>query len=328
MMDVLISELMTGPAIADLAAKFSVVNRPELWRSASDLKRDVANCRALIVRNQTRVTADLLQAAPGLLVIGRAGAGLDNIDLAAATAAGVVVVSTPDQNALSVAELTIGLMLALARQIPAADRDTRAGGWNRQRFVGMEVHGKALGVVGLGRIGFMTARRARALGLRILAHDDFINPDATSVAETEAELVSLDELLSRADFVSCHVPLTPQTRRLFDYERFSRMKPSAYFLNLSRGEVVDEAGLARALQEKRLAGAALDVRETEPPAASALSAMENVILTPHIAAFTREGQARVMTALCADVARVLQGEPARNFANFPVPRQRGSGRTP
>jgi D-3-phosphoglycerate dehydrogenase len=210
-------------------------------------------------------------------------------------------------------------MLALARRIPAADRDTHNGGWQRQRFVGIELHGKTLGLVGLGRIGFMTALRARALGMRIIAHDEFINPDAGAVTETQAELLGLDDLLRRADFVSCHVPLTRETRGMFNYERFRAMKPDAYFLNLSRGEVVDEAGLVRALEEKRLAGAALDVREQEPPPVSALSKMENVILTPHIAAFTREGQERVVNAVCSDVVRVLNGEPARNYANFPRP---------
>jgi D-3-phosphoglycerate dehydrogenase len=321
MNDILISEAMAGAAVDQLAARFAVACQPELWRSPGALSREVAPCRALLVRNQTRVTAEVIAAAPNLVVIGRAGAGLDNIDLHAASAAGVVVVSTPDQNSLSVAELTLGLMLALARKIPAADRDTRAGGWNRQQYVGVELHGKTLGVVGLGRIGFMTALRARAMGMRIGAHDDFINPDAASVSETQAQLMGLDELLATADFVSCHVPLTAQTVRLFTYERFARMKSSAFFLNLARGEVVDEAGLLRALQERKLAGAALDVREKEPPAAGGLASLDNVILTPHIAAFTREGQARVMSAVCSDIARVLQGEPARNFANFPLPRK-------
>jgi phosphoglycerate dehydrogenase-like enzyme len=167
----------------------------------------------------------------------------------------------------------------------------------------------------------MTALRARAFGMRIIAHDEFINPDAGAVTETQAELVSLEDVLRRADFVSCHVPLTPATRGMFTYERFSAMKPGAYFLNLSRGEVVDEAGLIRALEEKRLAGAALDVRAQEPPLPDALSKMENVILTPHIAAFTREGQERVVNAVCSDVVRVLNGEPARNHANFPQPRR-------
>jgi D-3-phosphoglycerate dehydrogenase len=293
----------------------------ELWRTPEKLRAAVAGCRALLVRNQTRVTAELIAAAPQLEIIGRAGAGLDNIDVAAATAAGIVVASTPDQNSVSVAELAIGFMFALARKITTADHDTHAGGWNRQRFAGVELNGKTFGVVGLGRIGFLTALRARALGMRIVAHDQFVGPDAVAVTETHARLVSLDELLQHSDFVSCHVPLTTETRGLFGYERFAAMKRSAFFLNLSRGEVVNETGLVRALREERLAGAALDVREVEPPGTSPLNDFENVILTPHIAAFTREAQDRVVNAVCADLAAVLRGERARNFANLSRPQR-------
>jgi D-3-phosphoglycerate dehydrogenase len=323
--DVVISEQISGLAVTKLSDEFRVLAEDALWRSADKLRAAVAGCRALMVRNQTRVTADLIAAAPRLEIIGRAGAGLDNVDLSAANAAGIVVASTPDQNSISVAELALGFMFALSRKIPAANRDTHDGGWARQRFAGFELNGKVLGVVGLGRIGFLTALRARALGMRIIAHDQFISPDAVAVTETQAELVSLEELLRRADFVSCHAPLTAETRGMFGYERFSAMKPSAYFLNLARGEIVNEAGLARALQEKRLAGAALDVREQEPPTPGPLDALDNVILTPHIAAFTREAQDRVVNAVCADVASVLRGGAARNFANFPRPRRLAAG---
>jgi D-3-phosphoglycerate dehydrogenase len=297
-----------------------VALEPDLWKSPEKIKALLPNCRALIVRNQTKVNADLLSAATKLQIIGRAGAGLDNIEVPAATAKGIVVVSTPDQNSISVAELTLGMMLALARKIPAANQSTHGGGWERQKFVGTELYGKNFGVVGLGRIGLLTALRARALGMNILAHDTFISPDAVAVAETHAKLMDLNSLLAESDFVSCHTPLTPETRHFFNYERFSRMKPSAFFFNLARGEVVDEQGLIRALQEKKLAGAGLDVREQEPPAASALAGMENVILTPHIAAFTREAQERVIAAVCQDVLAVLAGGAAKNFVNFPKPK--------
>ena len=156
--------------------------------------------------------------------------------------------------------------------------------------------------------------------MNILVHDNYISPDAVAVAETHAELLGLDELLAQSDFVSCHVPLTPETRHFFNYERFSRMKPSAFFLNLARGEVVDEAGLIRALQEKKIVGAGLDVREQEPAPAGPLSGLDNVILTPHIAAFTREAQDRVMAAVCQDVTAVLEGGAPKNFVNFPKPK--------
>jgi D-3-phosphoglycerate dehydrogenase len=318
--DILISENIAGHGVDELKQQFAVAADPGLWKSPERLKALLPGCRALIVRNQTRVDADLLTAAAGLKIIGRAGAGLDNIDVSAASARGIVVVSTPDQNSISVAELTLGLMLALARKIPAASQHAKHNGWERQQFVGAELFGKRLGIIGLGRIGVLTAIRARALGMHILAHDRFVSPDAIAVTETRARLVDLDVLLAESDFVSCHTPLTPETKHLFDYDRFLQMKPTAYFLNLSRGEVVEETGLVRALQEKRIAGAALDVRASEPPKAGPLAEFDNVILTPHIAAFTQEAQARVVAAVCQDVTTVLTGGAAKNFANFSKPK--------
>jgi D-3-phosphoglycerate dehydrogenase len=319
--DIIISEKIVGPGVETLSTKFKVHSDPDLWRDAVKLNQLLPGCRALIVRNQTKVNADLLSAAPQLQVIGRAGAGLDNIEVPAATARGIVVASTPDQNSISVAELAFGMMLAFARKIPEANAHAHGNSWDRQRFVGTELYGKTLGIVGLGRIGFLLAMRARAFGMRIVAHDAYISPDAVSVAESGAELLGLNDLLAQSDFVSCHMPLTPETRRAFGYEHFSRMKPGAFFLNLARGEVVDEAGLIKALEEKRLAGAGLDVREKEPPAPGPLAQMDNVLLTPHIAAFTREAQDRVVAAVCQDVLAVLEGRPARNFANFPKPKK-------
>jgi len=316
---ILISENIRGQWIDELKQKFSVAFEPDLWKAPDRLKALLPECSALIVRNQTKVDAALMASGPKLKVIGRAGAGLDNIEVKAATAAGIVVVSTPDQNSISVAELTLGMMLGLARKVPAADRHTKSGGWDRPRFMGTELFGKSFGVIGLGRIGFLTAARARAFGMDILAHDNFVSPDAAIVAELRASLLDLPSLLTRADFISCHLPLTPETRGMFNYELFCRMKPTAYFLNLSRGEVVDEPGLVRALQEKRLAGAGLDVRQKEPPPTSPLSEMDNVIMTPHTAAFTTEAQDRVVAAVCQDVAAVLEGRPPKNSANLCAP---------
>jgi D-3-phosphoglycerate dehydrogenase len=317
---ILITEKIAGHWIEELKRSFSVTVESDLWKFPDKLGSVLPGYEALIVRNQTQVDARLLSMAVDLKIIGRAGAGLDNIDVPAATAKGIVVVSTPDQNSISVAELAVGMMIGLARKIPAANQHAHGGGWERQRFVGTELYGRNFGGVGLGRIGFLTATRARALGMNILAHDNYISPDAVAVAETHAELLSLNELLAQADFVSCHVPLTPETRHFFNYERFCRMKPSAFFLNLARGEVVEEAGLIRALQEKKLAGAGLDVREQEPAPAGPLSGMDNVILTPHIAAFTREAQDRVLAAVCQDLTAVLEGRAPKNFVNFPKPK--------
>lgn len=298
-----------------------VAFEPELWSDPQQLKRKISDARALIVRNQTQVNAELIAAAPKLEIIGRAGAGLDNIDTQAATDAGIVVTYAPHENSVSVAELTIGLMLALARKVPAAHTDTSGGGWNRKVFIGTELSGKTLGVVGLGRIGTLVAQRAKAFDMQIIAHDDFVDPTAGHVRAIDAKLVSLDELLREADFVVCHVPLTDETREMFNADRFRLMKPTACFVNTSRGETVDETALLAALREGRIAGAALDVRSVEPPDRSPLNELDNVILTPHIAAFTDEAQDRVVAAVCRDVGAVLRGDEARNCFNFARPRR-------
>jgi D-3-phosphoglycerate dehydrogenase len=268
------------------------------------------------------VTASLIDAAQELLVIGRAGVGLDNVDYKQAEKAGIVVSFTPDQNAISVAEIAIGMMLSLARFIPAADADTKKGNWNRQRFVGTELYGKTLGIVGAGKIGYLTARRAMAFGMKVLAYDPFLSRDNILLSEVQAELVELDELLARADFVSCHLPATAQTAGLLNRERFMSMKPGAFFINTSRGKVVVEQDLVEALKAGIVGGAALDVRGKEPPQVGELENLPNVILLPHIAAFTREAQDRVTAAICEDVARVLDGKPALNAVkrSTPMPR--------
>ena len=323
MRDILVTENVAGEEMEALKRAFDVACEPELWRTPGRVREMIAEFRAIIVRNQTAVNAELIAAGKKLEVIARAGVGLDNVDVKSATESGIVVAFTPEQNSISVAELCIGLMLSLARHIPAADRSTRAGKWERQVFTGTELFDKTLGIVGLGRIGFLTAMRARAFGMSILAHDNFISPDSPMVSECGAKLVSLDELLRQADVVSIHVPHTPQTTRMFDSDRLSRMKPGALLINTSRGDIVDEDALVRALREKKIAGAALDVRAVEPPAASTLNEMDNVVLTPHIAAFTNEGQKRVVSSICRDVAAVLRGEAARNFVNFARPRKNG-----
>ena len=321
MPDILISENIGGPAVESLRERFDVSLQPELWRSPGLLAREVRDCRALIVRNQTPVTAELLAQGTELLVVGRAGVGLDNIDVMAAERAGIVLASTPDQNAISAAELTMGMILSLARMIPAADADTKQGNWSRQKFVGMELYDKTLGIVGAGKIGYLTGRRAMAFGMKILAYDPYLSPDNVLLSDLRAELVSLDELLSRADVVSCHLPATRETNGLMNGARFGKMKRGALFVNTSRGAVVVEADLVEALKGGVLGGAALDVRETEPPASGELEALPNVILTPHIAAFTRAAQERVTRAVCEDVARVLEGKPAVNAVGCALPRK-------
>jgi D-3-phosphoglycerate dehydrogenase len=315
MPDILIAENLRGAAIDALRSRFEVTFMPELWKDPAKLLDCIGGHRALLVRNQTDVNALVIAAGKKLIVIGRAGVGLDNVDVAAATRAGVLVTSTPDQNAISVAELAIGLMISLARMIPGANLDTRNGNWNRQQYVGTELYGKTIGIVGAGKIGYLTARRAQALGMKVLAYDPFIGRDNILLSELNAELLSLDDLLARADVVSCHLPATAETQGIFNAERFAQMKPAATFLNTSRGEVVVESDLLDALKTGKIAGAALDVRLAEPPVAGELEQLPNVILTPHIAAFTHEAQHRVMNAICDDVTRVLEGKSPQNAVN-------------
>lgn len=319
--DIVVSENVSGEAMEALRATHQVHHDASLWNHPGELAEKLSEARALIVRNQTKVTREIIASAPQLQVIGRAGAGLDNIDTEAASEAGIVVSYAPSDNSISVAELVMGFLLTAVRQIPAAWQDTRRGGWNRMQFVGGELFGRTLGIVGLGRIGRLVAERANCFGMELVAHDDFIAPDAPVVNELRVNLASLDELLNRSDFITVHVPLTDQTRNLFSYDRFAQMKSSSWFLNASRGEVVNEEGLLRALHEGCLAGAALDVRSTEPPTDTRLAQLDNVILTPHIGAFTHEAQERVVATVCSDVESVLAGGEARSAFNFSRPRR-------
>ena len=323
MPDILISENIVGSPIDDLKKSFDVAFEPDLWEDPAALADAVSDVRALIVRNQTPVTAQIVAAARELLIVGRAGVGLDNIDVDALCDAGVVLGFTPVQNSVSVAELALGLLLGLARKIAAADRHVKGGGWDRRGHTGVELFGKTLGTVGFGRIGFLTASRAKAFGMDVLAYDPYVDPDSLNVAQVRPELVQLEELLARSDYVTCHLPSTEQTKGLFDYEHFCQMKPSAFFVNVARGDVVDEGGLIRALREGKIAGAGLDVRQTEPPQEGPLANMDNVILMPHVGAFTREAQHRVVASVARDVSAVLNGDPAASFVNFASPRRGG-----
>ena len=321
MTDVLITENVIGEEMDKLRQRFDAVFVPNLWKQPDKLLAMIPNFRALIARNQTQITRELIEAGTRLEVIARAGVGMDNVDLEAASHTGIVVAYTPEQNTNSVAELTIGLMLSLARMISEADVDTKKGGWNRWKFIGVELLGKTLGIIGLGRIGSSTAAKARALGMEIIAYDPYVDPESLRAMEVRARLTSFEEVLSRADFISLHVPETEETRGMFGDKQFRQMKPGAYFINAARGSVVEEEALLRALQEKRIAGAALDVRQQEPGVPSAFDEMTNTILLPHIGAQTREAQRRVVTAVCRDVTAILTGHEAKNFANFSRPRR-------
>jgi D-3-phosphoglycerate dehydrogenase / 2-oxoglutarate reductase len=284
--------------------------------SPAALLEHVGQSDALIIRSSTRVTAEVIQAAKKLRVVGRAGIGVDNVDVAAATRRGIVVMNTPGGNNVTTAEHAISMMMALARSIPQATASMRAGKWEKSRFTGTEITNKTLGIIGLGNIGRLVADRARGLCMKVIAYDPFLTPEKAK--ELEVELVDLDGLLVRSDFVSVHVPMLEETRHLIGVKQLAKMKPSARLINCARGGIIDEQALAEALQQKRLAGAALDVFEKEPPQADhPLLHIEQVICTPHLGASTAEAQVNVSVAVAEQVLDYLLHNEIRNAVNVP-----------
>jgi D-3-phosphoglycerate dehydrogenase len=271
---------------------------------------------ALVVRSETRVTAEVIDAGRRLQVIGRAGVGVDNIDLTAATERGVVVVNAPTGNTISAAEHTIGMMLALARYIPPADASLHAGEWRRSQFVGVELRGKVLGIIGLGQVGSEVARRARGLEMHVVAVDPFV-PEERARA-LGVELVEIGDLLARADFITVHTTLTQGTRGLIGDAEIARMKSSVRLINTARGGIIEEAALARAVREGRIAGAAIDVFVQEPPVDRTLVETPGIIVTPHLGASTAEAQERVAVDVAEQILCVLNGEPASYAVNAPM----------
>lgn len=304
-MRILITESLSPEAVRLLRACHQVDVRDGC--RGEQLCGIIADYDALIVRSQTQVGREVLRHATRLRLIARAGSGVDNIDVAEAERRGILVINTPGANAIAVAEHTIGLMLALARHLPRADASVRAGEWRRAEFEGVELCGKTLGIVGLGRIGAEVARRALALGMTVIATDPFVAPE--QVAAMGVPLMPLETLLARADFISVHVPADPSTHHLIGRRELALVKPGCRIVNCARGEVLDEEALADALAGGKVAGAALDVFEQEPPANRRLLADRRVILTPHIAGSTVEARARVGVEVAREVLRVLGGQP-------------------
>lgn len=307
-MRVVISEFMDDSALAGLGPEVEVVYDPTLVEDRAALLARLADADGLIVRNRTRVDAALLQAAPRLRVVGRLGVGLDNIDLDACRARGIAVCPATGANTLSVAEYVISAALHLVRGAfgPSAHAAMLAGEWPRTRLMGGEVSGRVMGLYGLGAIARAVAERARALGMRVAAHDPFLPPD--DPAWSGIRRCDARELLAEADVLSLHVPLTDATRNLIDAGAIARMKPGAVLINTARGGIVDEAALAEALRAGTLAGAALDVFETEPLTAEAarrFDGLTNIILTPHIAGVTQEANVRVSRVTVENVMKEL-----------------------
>jgi D-3-phosphoglycerate dehydrogenase len=296
-------------------AGFEVEKRVGL--GPEELREAVRDCEGLVVRSETKVTAALMDAAERLRVVGRAGVGVDNIDVAGATARGIVVMNAPDGNTITTAEHTLALLIALARRVPQANASLRAGRWERKRFIGVELQGKTLGIIGLGRIGRTVAARARGFGMNILAYDPFIAPG--QARDLELEVASLDELFARADFITVHTPLTNETRGLIGAQAFSKMKRGVRIINCARGGLVDERALLSAIKEGTVAGAALDVFEQEPPAPDdPLLALEEVIATPHLGASTKEAQEGVAVTVAEQMRDYLLTGALRGAVNVPA----------
>jgi D-3-phosphoglycerate dehydrogenase len=313
------SILIADPIHADgralLAAQAGLRVDVESGLDEAALTARIPDYDALIVRSKTRVTRPVIAAATRLRAIGRAGIGVDNIDVAAATERGIVVFNTPDANATTTAELTLAHLLSLSRHLPQADRSVRQGEWQPARFSGVELYGKTIGIIGFGTIGRLVSRRCVGLKMRVLAFDPFVAPEI--MEQSAAEPSELDALLASSDYITLHCPLTNKTRNVINASRLAMMKPGARIINCARGGLVDEAALAYALKSGQIAGAALDVYATEPPAGSPLLALDNVVLTPHLGASTEEAQQAVSLRIAQDVIRFLATGAAEAAVNLP-----------
>jgi D-3-phosphoglycerate dehydrogenase len=302
---VLVTEEIAPPGLELLRSAGHEVD-VSLGLSKGDLLAAVDGASALVIRSATQVTAEVLEAGRDLVVVGRAGIGLDNVDVAAATRRGVMVVNAPQSNILSAAEHTLALLLAQARNVPQAHAALVAGRWERSKWEGVELYGKVLGVVGLGRVGALVAQRAAAFGMHLIAYDPYISADRAR--QMGAELVDLDEVLARSDFVTIHLPKTPETVGLLDAERMARAKPGLRIVNTARGGIIDEKALADAIASGVVAGAALDVFESEPTTVSPLFELESVVVTPHLGASTREAQDKAGMTIAEQVQLALAGD--------------------
>jgi len=299
---ILISEDVWGAPFQKLEGSFPITRNDDLWSNPEELKASLKDVTALVVRNRTKVTAEMIGAAPKLKVIARAGVGLDNIDLKAADAAGVVVVAGLGANAVSVGELTLGLALALLRNVPGHDVATHDGGW--VRTPGRELSGLTWGLLGCGATGLATAKLLQGFGCSVIGYD----PYAKNLSNIE--LTTFEDVLKRSDVVSIHMPSTAETNGSINAASLALMKPDAIIVNVGRGEVINEADLMAALKAKTIAGAALDVRAQEPPVKGEMESIPNLILTPHVAGITKESQLRINQILTSNIELVLNSKPA------------------
>ncbi len=313
-MRILVAEKVAPEGLALLRERHEVEERIGL--GPDEYRTLLPDYDGLIVRSQVQVDAGLIEAGRRLVVIGRAGVGVDNVDLEAATRAGITVVNAPTGNTIAAAEHTLALLYVLARRVAAADASVRRGEWKRSEFVGVELRGRTLGIIGLGKIGQAIAQRARAMEMTVIAVDPFVSAEAAALQGVE--LVDLEALLSRSDAITVHVPLTRQTRGLIGAAQIARMKPGSFVLNVARGGILDELAVAEALRSGHLGGAGIDVFEAEPPVGSPLLDAPQTVLTPHLGASTEEAQVLVAEEVAAQVLDVLEGRSARYAVNAPL----------
>jgi len=314
-MKIVVSDELPETALAILRAEGWEIDA-RFGRKPEELAKDLADADALIVRSATKVTKDLLAAAPVLRIIGRAGSGVDNIDMPAASGKGVLVVNAPGANSIAVAEQALALMLSLARSVPAADQAMKAGKWEKKKFMGTELRNKVLGIAGLGRIGQEVAARARSFGMTIIAYDPYISADVA--ASIGVELKSLDELCAESDYLTLHMPSTAETKNLFNDERFAKCRKGIRIINTARGELIDEGALCRAIESGIVGGAGIDVFQKEPPVDWTLPQLARVVATPHLAASTEEAQEQVGLDTANAVRDFLAKGVVRNAVNFPA----------
>lgn len=315
MKKILISDKLADDGINFLNAQDGIQIHIQTGLNEQQLCEIIPEYDALLIRSDTQVSAKVLRAASKLKVVGRAGIGVDNVDLAAANEQGVIVMNTPDANATTTAELAIAHLFSLSRNLPVANQSVRDGKWERSKLMGAEVTHKTLAILGFGTIGRIVARRGNGLGMRVIAYDPFVAPDI--FAEHGAEMVDLEMLLKQADYLTLHCPLLEKTRNIIGREQLALMKKSARLINCARGGLVDEIALYDALKEGRIAGAALDVYEQEPPKDSPLLTLDNIVFTPHLGASTKEAQVAVSVEIARQVVKYLQTGEAINALNLP-----------
>jgi D-3-phosphoglycerate dehydrogenase len=304
---VLITDGLSDKGIAILSAAAQVDNKPDI--SADDLLKVAGEYDAMVVRGRTKVTSAVFDVAKRLKVVGRAGVGVDNIDLTAARSHGVTVVNAPKSTSLAVAELAVAMMFALARMLPKADATMKQGQWIKKQLEGIELNGKTLGIVGMGNIGTALAQRGTALGMKVLGYDTLVAPE--EIKKRGAEPVTMAELYANSNFISFHLPLTPESKGMVNGQAFAQMKHGVRIVDAARGGIIDETALLAALESGQVAAAALDVFATEPPGLTALVAHPNVVTTPHIGAQTEEAQDRAAEDIASEVLTALRGEPLR-----------------